>query len=196
MEPSRLVKPHLIIMTGISGAGKNFFANNFAKSFSAPIISSNLIRQNLFEQPTFEPAEDFLIDKTTNYLLNEMLKTKGTVVLKCKADTHAERLAIYKKCKAAGYEPLLIWVQTDKETARKRQSKLFKDKKQSDKIFDLRLKQFSKPLEKENPFVISGKFNFQSQQKAVLKRLANIAQSDVKPKINNNHQDKRRFLIR
>ena len=142
-------------MTGISGAGKNYFANNFAQSFGAPIVSTNLIRENLFEQPTFEPAEDFLVEKITNYLLDEVLKTKGTVVFKGKTDTRADRLAIYKKCKELGYEPLLVWVQTDVETAKKRQSKQFRNKALSDKLFEQRLEKFSKPIKSENAFVIS-----------------------------------------
>lgn len=196
MEPIKLLNPHLIIMTGISGAGKNYFANNFAQSFGAPIVSSNLIRENLFEQPTYEPAEDFLVEKITDYLLGEVLKTKGTVIFKGKTDTRADRLAIYKKCKDAGYEPLLIWVQTDIETARKRQSKQFNDKALSDKLFDQRLKKFSKPIKSEKPFVISGKFNYKSQEKAVLKKLAGTKQPSPSPKVNIRYQDNDRVLIR
>lgn len=196
MEPLKLLKPHLIIMTGISGAGKNYFANNFAQSFGAPIVSSNLIRENLFEQPTFEPAEDFLVEKITNYLLDEVLKTKGTVVFKGKTDTRADRLAIYKKCKELGYEPLLVWVQTDVETAKKRQSKQFRNKALSDKLFEQRLEKFSKPIKSENAFVISGKFNYKSQEKAVLKRLAGTKQPNPSLKANTRHQDNERVLLR
>lgn len=196
MEALTLSKPHLIIMTGIPGAGKSYFAERFAESFKAPIVSSTLIRKSLFDEPTFEEPEDYIVDKMTIYLLTEMLKTNRTVIFKGKTDTRSERLDIYKQCKAAGYEPLLVWVQTDVETAKNRFNKQISDKSLSESLFKKRLNKFSQPIKNEFPVVISGKFNYNSQLKIILKRLIILEQPIDEHKSYLRNSPNQRYLIR
>lgn len=196
MEQQKAVKPHLVIMVGIPGSGKNYFAENFAKSFNSHIVSSTLIRNNLFDKPTFEPAEDYIVDKVANYLLDELLKTNKTIILKSKADNRAERSAIYKKCKDFGYEPLLVWVQTDIDTAKSRFLKQMKGNLNAEQMFDQRVKRFVQPTNSEKSIVISGKFTYQSQQKIVLKRLAGPCQPTIEHKTIIRAPISQRYLIR
>lgn len=196
MEQLKVAKPHLIIMVGIPGSGKSFFAENFAKSFNSPIVSSSVIRKTLFDDPTFESAEDYIVDKVTDYLLDEMLKTKQTIILKHNTDTRTARAAIYKKCRQAGYEPLLVWVQTDAETAKSRFLKQNNDKALAEKNFNQRTKQFAQPASSEKTVVISGKFTYISQQKAVLRRLAGAEKPNIESKVAIQTPSSQRYLIR
>jgi predicted kinase len=160
-------------MVGIPGSGKSFFAEHFADTFKAPIISHNRLRTELFKSPTFNKSEDEIISRISDYMLDEVLKTERTVVYDGKSDLRISRDLIAKKAKSFGYEPLFVWAQTDIATAKKRATKKTTDKPViSTEQFDIILKQFSAPHRIENTIVISGKHTYSSQLKIVLKYLA------------------------
>ena len=67
-----------------------------------------------------------------------------------------------------GYEPLFVWVQTDLATTKARALK----KNVPSSVFEAERKRFT-PLKESDPYVvISGKHNYASQLKIVLRRLS------------------------
>lgn len=172
MKPLSLNKPHLIIMVGIPGSGKSFFADNFSDSFKAPIISLDNVRQKLFATPKYDKAEDDIVNRVALYMLNEMLKTERTVIFDGNTSSRKDRDPIVKKAKSIGYEPLFVWVQTEPITAKKRATKLIEEKfKLTPAQFDAKLKQFEIPARTDSTVVISGKHTYSSQLKIVLNHL-------------------------
>lgn len=172
MKSTTASKPHLIIMVGIPGSGKSFFAEHFAETFNAPLISFHRIRHELFSSPTFSKNENAIIGQVANYILEEVLKTGRTIVYEGQTDTHVERGQIAKKSRDAGYKPLFIWVQTEPDTARKRATKANSDRPAlTVDQYNECLKRFSVPNQAEKPVVISGKHTYASQLKIVLKHL-------------------------
>jgi len=172
MKPLSLNKPHLIIMVGIPGSGKSFFADNFSDSFKAPIISLDNVRQKLFATPKYDKSEDDIVNRVALYMLNEMLKTERTVIFDGNTSSRKDRDPIVKKAKSIGYEPLFVWVQTEPITAKKRAIKLIDGKfKLTPEQFDAKLKQFEIPVRTDSTIVISGKHTYPSQLKIVLKHL-------------------------
>jgi len=198
MKSLNLTKPHLIIMVGIPGAGKSFFAEHFTDTFKAPIVSSEKMRRELFKLPKFSKEEDLIISKITNCMLDQVLKTNRTIVYVGKTSSETDRAVISKKAREADYEPLFIWVQTEPAAAKKRAIK------RTDGLstitadqFDLSLKKFSTPIHKKNTIVISGKHTYPSQLKIVLKRLAGPQEKTNVTKIPAQHPQRgRNFLIR
>ena len=172
MKPLNLTRPHLIIMVGIPGAGKSYFAEHFADTFKAPIINSEHIRKDLFTNPTFSKEEDQIISKVTDCILDQVLKTDRTVVYVGQTDTKNDRVAIANKTRKSGYEPLFVWVQTEPITAKKRATKKSgKAVSISVDYFNEKVKKFNPPNSNEKAIVISGKHIYASQLKIVLKRL-------------------------
>jgi len=190
-------KPHLIITVGIPGSGKSFFAEHFADIFKAPIISFDLLRKQIFSNPAFNDDEDAIIIHVANHMLEEVLKTKRTVIYEGKTNLRADRVAIAKKAREAGYEPLFVWVQTEPGAAKLRATKASVEKPAMDSgTFDLKVRQFTLPSKTERAIVISGKHTFASQLKIVLKHL-------IEPRVGNNGQTEsstpqvtRNYLIR
>jgi len=190
-------KPHLIITVGIPGSGKSFFAEHFADTFKAPIISFDQIRNKLFVAPLFSDEESESIDRTMDHMLNQVLKTGRTVVYEGNTGIRANRTRIAKKARDLGYEPLFIWVQTESLTAKKRAVKPVAGKPIIDaRQFDVILKQFSTPHHVERAVVISGKHTYASQLKIVLKHLSKSRVPDNDPTIPIRPTVKRSFLIR
>lgn len=172
MKSLSLSKPHVIVMVGIPGAGKSTFAEHFAETFNAPLVSFGRLRQELFNQPTHSSDEQAIISRVSDYMLNELYKTNRTIILDGAADARTERHEIIKQSRSAGYEALFIWVQTESATAKTRVTKLISDKPTiSPDQYDIIIRRFTPPSPTEKTVVISGKHTYASQLKIILKRL-------------------------
>jgi predicted kinase len=173
MKPLILNRPHLIIMVGIPGSGKSFFAEHFAKTFRAPIISYGQLYKEFDKLPIDNKDKDSVISHVANYMLGEVLKTGLTVLYDGQIYSRTCLDLIAKKARALDYEPLFVWVQTDSATSKNRAIKSNTDKPAlTAGQFDQILKQFSPPERTKNIVVISGKHTYTSQLKIVLKYLA------------------------
>lgn len=155
-----MATPHLIVMVGIPGSGKSFFAQKFADTFNAPYVSFDTIHRIA--------GEPELTEKFMETLLQELFKTKQAIVYEGSGATRTERDELAKKAKAAGYQALFVWVQTDPDSAVTRARKAG----WTDEELNAHDERFSPPHEKEKPIVISGKHTFGTQLKIVLKRLS------------------------
>lgn len=175
MKSLNLSRPHLIVMVGIPGSGKSFFAENFAKTFAIPIVSYNLLKNEIPQSSVLS------IKRVANYILDEILKTKQTIIYNSRTNSQIERNILTRKAQNLGYELLFIWVQTDLVTAKKRSTMQSSDNKLAinSEQFDNRLKQFHFPDRTENIVVISGKHTYSSQLKIVLKYLFSTNQIEV-----------------
>jgi len=160
MKSLQLEKPHAIVVVGIQGSGKSFFAEKFADTFTAPYIDD---RQFVDHAKTEGDAK--MIATT---MLLELLKTGKSIVIEIDGSKE-NRMELAKLLKDSGYEMLLVWVQTDSNTAMGRTRKMTGMKAHE---YKETLKQFSPPQDSEQPLVISGKHTFASQAKAVLKKLS------------------------
>ncbi len=172
MKPLSLARPHLIVMVGISGAGKSQFATQFADVFKVPLISREQALTQIFPGVNFDQSKSETADRANRYLLDQLLKTEQTIVYDGASDTRAERLELTKIAKAAGYEALFVWVQTDPLEAKRRAIKLNKARSLSSNQYEASLARFRVPTAAEKAVVISGKHTFASQLKIVLKNLS------------------------
>lgn len=164
-------KPHLIMTVGLPGSGKSFFAEHFADTFKAPIVSYEKLKL-LKKQQDFDG--DGVVDDYAKYILKEIMKTGQTIVYDGLTDSKKSRVELISIAKKLNYNPMFIWVQTDEVTARKRALKITDSHKFSvtKDEFDSYKKRFTPLSQKDNPVVISGKHNYASQLKIVLKNLA------------------------
>ncbi len=166
MKPLTSASPHAIIMIGIPGSGKSTFAERFADTFQAPIVSQTTLQREY--GLVFEDAEAL-----RNTILTEYMKTHRTVLIDGGLDVKEKREEMVRRLVKAGYRPLIVWVQTDTNEAFRRASKPFPHGSGlRSEDFDTLLNMFESPGEKEKMVVISGKHTYASQLKIILKQLA------------------------
>lgn len=161
MKSLQLDKPHAIVMVGIQGSGKTFFASKFSETFHAPYVEQAAIAAHLAN----EEASEALID----LMLTEILKTRHSVVIETDTATRVARAQLAKRLRDAGYVPLFVWVQVDAETAKQRSLK--KPDVTAEEHAE-GLKRFSAPTATEKALVISGKHTYATQARIVLKKLS------------------------
>ncbi len=168
MKSLSLARPHILILVGVPGAGKSFFAEHFSETFGAPLISWNHLRYALFNDPTYSEDEDAIIDRVAMLQLDELIKTQTTLVYDGGTGTQAWRQDIVRAAKKAGYDVLYVWVQTDAATAEIRSLK----QHVPPQVFERKTKKFTPLKSNDNHVVISGKHTYASQLKIVLRRLS------------------------
>lgn len=166
-------KTHVIMVYGAPGSGKTFFAEKFSSIFKAPYIDLNSLRYQVIKKPTFSAEEDKLVKKVGLVFLKNLLKCGQTIILEGPYNTSKDRQAIRKVLGENGYKALLVWVQTDIDTTKKRVAQKTGSEKLTKKQFDILVDRLEAPTRQENPIVISGKHTFQTQMKVVLSQLSN-----------------------
>ena len=181
MKPPSAIKPHVIMVVGIPGSGKSFFAEQFAKTFRSPIISYEKIKKDFQTKQTAPTAT--MTKKIADYMLTELLKTGRTIVYDGPTVSKADRDTATKIFHAASYRPMTVWVQTDPITARKRSIKITAGKKAlTGEQFESKIKQFEPPTIDDATVVVSGKHPYSAQLKIVLKSIATASHHpDRKP---------------
>ena len=170
MKSLQLDRPHAIIVIGIQGSGKTFFAEKFAGAFNAPFI----------EQAFFErlAADETKAKELMGSVLTEMLKTGRSILIELALPTKTERADLNRLLKQAGYAPLYVWVQVDMETAMARSHKATGV---SADEYKQRVKRFTPPQQSEHPVVVSGKHTFATQAKVILRKISTPRQSPEPP---------------
>lgn len=166
MKPLTPASPHAIIMVGIPGSGKSTFAEHFADTFQAPIINESRI--------AFETNTDAKqVQLFSAIMLQEILKAQRTFIIEAAQLTKNRQAALIKTVTKAGFRPLIVWVQTETNEAKRRASKALPvGSGLSSSEFDLAIKGFTAPIPNQKTVVISGKHTYATQLKVVLKQLA------------------------
>ncbi len=178
MKALNLAQPLVVMMIGIPGAGKSFFARRFSDTFGAPVVSEDRIRYELFSQSQFTSEENDIVKRLTEYQIQELLKTKRTFIVDGGCNVKTERLHMKQLAKQAGYNLLSVWVQTHEPTAQGRAMKRSSRREDDKYTLSLSAEQFAyfarrlTAPHRENYVVISGMQTYSTQAKAVLRRIA------------------------
>ena len=176
MKSLDLSKPHAIFMIGIPGSGKTYFANKFSETFGAPFINTSKIRNRIYKTPTFSKSEESIVENIAEDFLDEALKCNKTVIFEGSLELKKNRQEIERKVKKLGYESIFVWVQTDKNEAKRRATKVQNENinqtVMSSEMFERAVKRFTAPSKNDKVAVISGKHTYSTQLRAILRHLA------------------------
>ena len=109
MKSLQLDKPHAIVVIGIQGSGKTFFASKFSDAFNAPFV----------EQASFATlaVDAAAADTLMKSMVRELIKTGRSIIVELSLSSRAERTELTRMLKQAGYTPMFVWVQVDVDTA-------------------------------------------------------------------------------
>jgi predicted kinase len=98
-------------------------------------------------------------------------------VLEGGIDTESDRAEVRNLLRKHGYEPSLIWVQTDISTLRMRLKSKFRSVAKAKEYFDDATSRMEAPSDFERPIILSGKHTFETQTKHVITGLADLTES-------------------
>lgn len=173
MKTLTLANPIIMMLVGLPGSGKSYFAEKFSETFNIACVSQNHIRRRLAARPLYSKSEDSTVEKLQDYMMSQLVKTKVSFLLDGGCNTRKQRQTIEQFAKENKFRTLVIWVQTSQDFAKNRATKA----KQPDYLqlseaqFDNQAKKFSPPKQ-EGCVVISGMHNYTTQAKTILRKLA------------------------
>jgi predicted kinase len=116
MKSLSLSRPLVVMVIGLPGSGKSFFARQFADMFGAPLISADFIRHALAPGSEYSPREDALVATLVQNEIAELFKTGKTFIVDGSVNSRAIRTAIERQATKHGYGKMVVWVQTDEPT--------------------------------------------------------------------------------
>lgn len=157
-------KPLALLVFGAPCSGKSTFAEKFGKKYK--IASYDL--DALSEENGF--ARDQLL-----VILEQVLKTHQNIIIEGGLATEKERIEIRNLVRDCGYEPALIWIQTDVATIRQRLKSKFRSVKKAKDFYDTAVAAMEAPSESEHAIILSGKHTFETQSRHVVAGLAGLS---------------------
>ena len=155
-------KPRALLVFGAPCSGKTTFSTKFANKFGLAyydfdeLFNSGFTRKNLLT------------------ILELLTRTKQTLIIEGGLNTEAQRSEIRNLLRQNGYEPSLVWIQTDTSTIRKRLKLRFKDIAKARETYEKAVKEIDEPTETERPIILSGKHTFETQTRHVVTGLAEL----------------------
>jgi gluconate kinase len=167
MMEGNKAKPRALMVFGAPCSGKTLFAEKFSKKFGLACYDFDKLR----EKHNFSHAEILVI-------LEEILKTRQTIIIEGDLNTEKERAEMRRILRDNGYEPTLIWIQTDVATIRSRLKARFKSVNKAKNFYDTAVETIEAPDETEHAIILSGKHTFDTQAKHVVTGLADLKTND------------------
>ena len=171
----------IVIVIGLPGAGKSFFARRFTATFNAPIVSNDKLRWTLFSNYTYSKDENAIVEQVASLMIDELLVAGKTFVLDGGFTTRAARDGLTKLGAQYGFRTLIVWGQTDAPTTKHRAFNRSETNPGDQYTQSLTPEQFSevekgftKPdmqFREQNTVVISGRHTYSAQAKTVLKKI-------------------------
>ncbi len=163
MEGNKKNTSRALLLFGVPGSGKTTFGEKFAKKFGLTFYDLDGLKNN-----------NNFSEEVMLLILEQILKTRQTVILEGCLDTEKNRTEVRELAKKYDYEPSLIWFQTDVATVRQRLKSRLKDNTKAKTIYDGAVARLEAPAESEKPIVLSGKHTFETQTKHVIAGLADL----------------------
>ena len=162
----RKSKPRAILVFGAPCSGKTAFAEKFAEKFDLAYYNFDDIRRQ------------YRLPRKNMLLMLELLgRTGKTIIVEGGLNTEKDRAEMRNALRKSGYEPSLVWVQTDISTIRLRLKARYRSVAKAKEIYDGAVNTMEAPLEKESPIILSGKHTFETQTKHILAGLADSEKS-------------------
>ena len=163
------IKPRAILVFGAPCSGKTTFASNFAKKYSLAYYDLAAIKE-----------DNKLSHKDIILILELIARTKQNLVIEGCLDTEGARSEIRSVLYNAGYDPTLVWIQTDVSTIRNRMKFKFKSVSKAKEEYNNAVDNLESPSDNEHPIILSGKHTFETQNKHVISGLADFSVNDRK----------------
>lgn len=154
-------KPRALMVFGAPCSGKSTFAKKFAEKFGLAYYDFDEIQRKY----------DFSRDEV-RAILELVLRTNQTIIFEGGIEKEDSRKTVKRILAKTGYEPTLIWVQTDAATIRTRMKAKYKSVTKAKNLYETAINEMEAPAETETPIILSGKHTFETQTKHVLAGLA------------------------
>jgi predicted kinase len=118
--PQPQVKPPLIVVSGLPGAGKSFLCRRLTETLPFLVLASDTLRRVLFPNPQHDEHENKRLFSACHVLIEELLRKGVPVIFDATNLLEHHREYLYRAAERAGAKLILVWVEAPEEVVRQR----------------------------------------------------------------------------
>lgn len=166
MEGNKKNRPRALLIFGAPCSGKTTFAEKFGNKFGLAYYDCDAIAE-----------ENGFSRQTILTILELVLRTKQTIIIEGGLDSENDRTEMRNMLRKNGYDPALVWIQTDVSTIRARLKSKFHSVAKAKEVFESATSGLEAPAEYEKPIILSGKHTFETQTRHAITGLADLTES-------------------
>lgn len=113
--PGPEARPTFIVVSGLPGTGKSYFAARLAERLGYVALESDALRLVLFPRPTHSPDESAYLFRTIHILIERLLKKGIPIILDATNLSERFREPLYSIAEHTGARLILVSVQAPPE---------------------------------------------------------------------------------
>lgn len=148
-------RPTLVMISGLPGSGKSYFAEQLAQRLPAVVIRTDEVRKILFPKPTYQGWESGVVYLTSQRLAKQYLLSGKNVIFDGTNLTESSRKQIYRIAADAGTQLAIVETFAPEQAIRKRLRQRARgggETYQSDATWDiyLEMRRRQQPIKREH----------------------------------------------
>ena len=113
--PVRVAHPALIIISGLPGSGKSYFARRLAEKITAVILESDALRKKLFPAPDYSQRESGLLFESIHVLAGRLLNRGFHVILDATNLSEKHRETLYHIADKTGARLIIVYLEAPED---------------------------------------------------------------------------------
>ncbi|TFG45299.1 MAG: ATP-binding protein, partial [Dehalococcoidia bacterium] len=113
-------RPILVILVGLPGSGKSYFAARFINQIPATILESDFIRKTLLKKPTYSRHEHARVFRAIYAVAKELLDAKFNVIIDATNLNEKYRRPLHRIAEEIGANAVTVYLKTPRDVARER----------------------------------------------------------------------------
>lgn len=121
--PERAAHPALIIISGLPGTGKSYFAQKLAQKIPAVILESDVLRKLLFPAPDYTPRESGCLFEAVHVVAGRLIKQGRIVIIDATNLAEKNREKLYSIAERQGARLIIAYMEAPESVIAERMEK-------------------------------------------------------------------------
>ncbi|MGQ9677075.1 MAG: AAA family ATPase [Chloroflexota bacterium] len=113
-------RPVLVLISGLPGSGKSYFARRLADRVRAVVIETDFVRKTIYSKPRYTARESLFVYRVSHYLIKRLLERGYRVIFDATNLLERKREELYHIAEQAEAKLVIVRVVAPEDVIRQR----------------------------------------------------------------------------